>query len=82
MSNRIRLVSDGRVQGTRALMPDGTEIPNVTRVVIEPIDGADRRGLVRALLQVEAVALDLVAEVPAEGGDPAGMHHGGASRGP
>lgn len=77
MSNRIRIVSDGCVQGTRVLMPDGTEIPNVAKVVIGPIgpiDGAEGRGPVRAVLYVAEAALDLTAEVP----DPGAMHRDGA----
>jgi len=57
----LKLVSDGTGMGTRLLMPDGTPVPNITRIEMRPIT-AD--GAVEILVTCFNVELDVDVESP------------------
>jgi len=61
MTGRVRIVSDGVVQGTKVLMPDGTPVPNVSAVEILPLHSGG--GAVQARLTLNLVEVDVTAEV-------------------
>ncbi len=61
MTKRVRIVSDGRVQGTKVLMPDGTPIPGVRSVEILPMVAGGT--VVEARVTLMCVELDVTADV-------------------
>lgn len=58
MSNGIRIVGDGTVNGTRIYNHDGTEIHGVTKLEILPVD-AEKEHFMRARLHFTRVNFDL-----------------------
>jgi hypothetical protein len=60
MSNqKVRIVSDGTAYGTRVLNADGTQIPNVARIEILPIEP---NGIVQARVTLNLVELGVSSD--------------------
>lgn len=62
MTDRIRIVSNGKVSGTQVLMPDGTSMPNVLAIEILNLHADHCGEMVQARVTLTNVELDVSAD--------------------